>query len=84
MKEVAWRGLQAARHVRNDIYEVRVAAASRDFRILFTQETKFVLLSLSGFVKGTQKTPIGEIDIAEKRLAQWRQRGKARKTRTRP
>lgn len=44
------------RHLRGDLYEVRVSTDSRDFRVLFAQEAKFVLLSLSAFKKRTQKT----------------------------
>ena len=36
----------------------------------------FILLSLAGFPKTTQKTPKGALDVAERRLADWRQRGK--------
>jgi phage-related protein len=34
-----------------------------------------VLLSLSAFVKKSQKTPRSEIELAEKRLKDWRARG---------
>jgi phage-related protein len=76
MRDVAVHGLERARHVQGDIYEVRVDADRRSFRILFAQETKFILLSLSGFPKTTQKTPKGDLDVAVRRLADWRQRGK--------
>jgi putative component of toxin-antitoxin plasmid stabilization module len=49
MREVALHGLERARHVRGEIYEVRIDADRRSFRILFAQETRFILLSLSGF-----------------------------------
>jgi|SRR5882724_6463523 len=74
MKDVAQHGLAAARHLRRDIYEVRADGADVIFRILFAQETKFILLSLSGFTKKTKKTPDDEIDNAERRLANWRSR----------
>jgi phage-related protein len=59
MKEVAERGMRAAKHLRGDIYEVRADASSRAFRMLFSAEGRLgqVLLSLSGFTKKTQKTP---------------------------
>ena len=79
MKEVADFGLERARHLRGEIYEVRVTADRRIFRVLFAQETRFILLSLSGFPKGTNKTPPAELDLAETRLTDWRKRG--RKTR---
>ena len=77
MKEVEVKGLGSARHVRNDIYEVRANGATQTFRILFATEGRFsqVLLALESFSKKTQRTPIQEITTAEKRLADWRQRG---------
>jgi phage-related protein len=78
MKEVARVGLSGARHVRGDIYEVRVESQRQAFRVLFARETSFILLSLSAFQKKTAKTPGREIDIAESRLADWRARGAIR------
>jgi phage-related protein len=76
MKEVARQGLVVARHLRGDLYEVRANAATRTFRILFAVEGRFaqILLSLSGFVKKTQKTPQSELEVAEARLRDWRRR----------
>jgi phage-related protein len=77
MKEVAERGLRAAKHLRGDIYEVRVDSSTRSFRLLFSAEGRFsqILLSLSAFAKKTQKTPIRELERAETRLRDWRDRG---------
>jgi hypothetical protein len=81
MKEVVDRGLPSARHLRGDIYEVRADAPSRSFRLLFSAEGSYsqVLLSLSVFEKRTQKTPPRELELAEGRLRDWRQRGRAKK-----
>lgn len=76
MGDVARTGLSSARHLRGEIYEVRVTTDRRSFRLLFAQETKFILLSLSGFVKKTQKTPVAEITVALARLKDWRTRGR--------
>jgi len=78
MREVADLGLSAARHLRGDIYEVRIDGENRTFRVLFAPEGRFkqVLLALEGFVKKTQKTPPQAIDVAEDRLSDWRRRGK--------
>jgi phage-related protein len=75
MKEVGQLGLGRSRHLRGDIYEVRADGDRRSFRVLFAQETKFILLSLSVFEKRTQKTPVRELDLAERRLRDWRARG---------
>ena len=74
MKEVARLGLAAARHLRGAVYEVRAETETRSFRMLFAQETKFILLSLHGLQKKTQKTPLREIEVAERRLRDWRDR----------
>jgi phage-related protein len=78
MREVSADGLMAAKHLRGDLYEVKADAATRSFRVLFAAEGKFaqVLLSLSAFVKKTQKTPKQELDLAATRLEEWRARGK--------
>lgn len=78
MREVSKVGVIIARHLRGDVYEVRASSATRSFRILFASEGRRaqVLLSLSGFIKKTQKTPRGELELAERRLADWRARAK--------
>ncbi|MSP63549.1 MAG: hypothetical protein EXR72_25040 [Myxococcales bacterium] len=43
--------------------------------MLFAKETRFILLSLAGFAKKTQKTPARELETAERRLKDWRARG---------
>lgn len=82
MKDVVERGLVAARHLRDDVYEVRADASHRSFRLLFATEGSYsqVLLSLSVFEKRTQKTPPRELALAEKRLHDWRGRGVTRAT----
>lgn len=81
MKEVSAEGLDAAKHLRGDVYEVKADAATRSFPVLFAAEGKFsqVLLSLSAFIKKTQKTPKQELTLAETRLAEWRARGVRKK-----
>jgi phage-related protein len=78
MKEVAREGLRFARHLRGDIWEVRVEAERKAFRVLFSPEARFqqVLLALEAFTKKTQKTPARTIELAERRLADWRCRGR--------
>ena len=77
MKDVQATGLSAARHLRGDVYEVRADGDRQTFRILFAPEGRVgqVLLALDGFSKKTQKTPPEAIRLAERRLAEWRQRG---------
>lgn len=76
MRDVRDRGTAAARHLRGDIYEVRADATTRSFRLLFSCEGRYsqVLLSLSIYEKRTQRAPTQEIELAEKRLKDWRAR----------
>ncbi|MFN2588695.1 MAG: type II toxin-antitoxin system RelE/ParE family toxin [Actinomycetota bacterium] len=78
MAEVRLEGLSAARHLRGDIYEVRATGAQEEFRILFATEGQLsqVLLSLEAFSKKTRKTPPPKIELAERRLADWKRRGR--------
>jgi phage-related protein len=76
MRRVAREGLVAARHLRGEIYEVRVGGADVIYRLLFATDgaKSQVLLSLHAFVKKTQRTPPDAIVLAEKRLKSWRSR----------
>jgi phage-related protein len=82
MAEVREEGLDAARHVHGDIYEVRAEGQDAAFRVLFAQEGKKgrILLALEGFAKKTKKTPPRLILLAERRLADWRSRGRSRRS----
>ena len=77
MKDVAVNGLEAARHVRGDIYEIRAPVANATIRILFSVEGArgLILLSLEAFAKTSRETPPQAIRLAERRLASWRARG---------
>lgn len=77
MKEVRDEGLRAARHLVEDIYEVRVDGENRIYRVLFAAEGRYkqVLLALEAFTKKTQKTPPKTISLAKRRLSNWRGRG---------
>ncbi len=78
MNLVARDGLVAARHLRGDIYEVRVDGLSSAYRVLFSAEGRrhSVLLALEAFSKKSQKTPPRFIELAQRRLDDWHQRAK--------
>jgi phage-related protein len=78
MKEVATQGLVVARHLRDEIWEIRAFSETKGYRVLFAPEgTKGrILLALDAFAKKTQKTPDRLLRLAERRLADWRERGK--------
>jgi phage-related protein len=77
MKDAAAEGLEAARHLRSDIYEIRADGEQVTYRVLFAKEGRRgqVLLALDAFSKKTQKTPPEKIALAERRLREWRSRG---------
>jgi phage-related protein len=81
MAEVRERGLVAARHLEGDIWEVRVDGNRVIYRVLFAEEGSRgrVLLALEGFKKKTQKTPRATIELAKRRLSDWRRRGAAQR-----
>jgi phage-related protein len=82
MEEVRDQGLRAARHLDGDIWEVRVGGDRVIYRILFAEEGSRgqILLALDVFNKKTQKTPRATIELAKKRLADWRRRGDQRRS----
>src|SRR5712691_5188700 len=82
MEYVREHGTSVARHLRKDMYEVRAFYNTKAYRILFAREGRFnhVLLALEGFQKKTQQTPKAQIKVAEQRLADWRRRGKAKRS----
>jgi phage-related protein len=77
MKEVRQQGLQAARHLDGEIYEVRADGKGVIYRVLFAPQgkRKQVFLSLEALKKKTQKTPAEAIRSAKRRLCEWEQRG---------
>lgn len=77
MKDVVAEGLPVARHLRGDLYEVRAEGERQSYRVLFAPEGRRgqVLLALEAFSKKTQKTPKEKIELAERRLRDWRSRG---------
>jgi phage-related protein len=81
MEHVREHGTSVARHVRQDIYEVRAIYNTKAYRILFACEGRFhhILLALDGFQKKTQQTPQAHMKLAEQRLTDWRRRGKAKR-----
>ncbi len=81
MQEVRELGLRAARHLDGEIWEVRVQGDRVIYRILFAEEGTRgqVLLALDGFNKKTQRTPRATIELAKRRLTDWRRRGEQKR-----
>jgi len=80
MKDVQVNGLRASRHLRGDLYEVRADGRQATYRVLFANEGSSgqILLGLSAFSKKTRRASPDEIRLAERRLADWRARARAR------
>ena len=80
MRVVATAGLESARHLRGDIYEVRASIGGQAFRVLFATEGRRsqILLALEGFEKKTRATPPRLIRLAETRLDDWHARARPR------
>lgn len=78
MREVRDEGLTAARHLEDEIWEVRVDGLQVIYRILFAPQGAKgqVLLSLEAFKKKTRRTPREKIAVAKRRLRDWERRGK--------
>ena len=76
MKDVRLRGNIVAHHLRGSIYEVRAHGREKQYRVLYATEGRSdqVLLSLHAIVKQTQSVPNRDIELAEKRLKDWRSR----------
>lgn len=76
MREVSRVGLRAAKHVEGELYEVKADGDRQTFRVLFALEGKHdqVLLSLEAFSKKQRKLPREKIELAKRRLRDWRSR----------
>ena len=61
-------GLPLCRSLGNGLWEVRSALPSRRIaRVIFVIDDETIVL-LSGFIKKTEKTPAGEIELALRRM----------------
>ena len=65
-----------ARHLRGKVWELRIAAKRRDYRVLYAAVIGRRFILLHGFSKETAKTPAGELELAERRLADFIARSK--------
>ena len=66
--EFGWPvGLPICRSLGDGLWEVRSSLRGRIARVLFCIEGDTMWL-LHGFIKKQQKTPVGEIDLARKRM----------------
>jgi len=66
-------GMPLVRHLRGDVWEVRVQLQRRIARVLFATEKEAMIL-LHGFIKKSRETPKTDLDLAIERLKQLRRR----------
>ncbi len=80
MKEVreAGRGHADVNHIRGDIWQIEIDGKRVIYRLLFSEEGRFgqVLLALEMVKKKWQSAKRQHIQLAERRLAEWRSRGR--------
>ena len=76
MKDVRNHGNSVAHHLRGEIYEVIARTSERQYRILYATEGRSdqILLALLAIAKKTRSVPGRNIDLAERRLRNWRSR----------
>ena len=67
-------GMPYSRHVRGKIWELRIAAGRRDYRVLYFAFVGQRFVLLHAFAKQTAKTPAPDLEIAERRLADYQAR----------
>jgi phage-related protein len=57
-------------HLRGEVWEVRSSLKGRIARVLFAVDGKEMVL-LHGFIKKSQRTPSGDLALAEARWREW-------------
>jgi len=62
------------KHIDGEIWELRIKFSTDISRIFYFTWSKETIVLLHGFIKKTQKTPRGELEIAQKRLTDYRKR----------
>jgi phage-related protein len=87
MKEVrdAGRGHGDVNQLRGDIWQIEIDGKSVIYRLLFAEEGRFgqVLLALEIVNKKWQSAKTHHIQLAVRRLADWRARGRASRSKER-
>lgn len=78
MKDVRINGSSVAHHLRGEVYEVIARVGRRQYRILYATEGRSdqILLAVHAIRKKTRSVPVRDITLAERRLRDWRSRGR--------
>jgi phage-related protein len=75
MQLIRESGVRGSRHLRGELYEVRAQTAGAHYRLIFCQVSRSVLLALLTYDKNTERTPRQVLELAQRRLSDWRARG---------
>lgn len=62
------------KHIEGELWELRIKFASDISRIFYFIPNETNVILLHGFIKKTRKTPANQIEIAKKRLADYKER----------
>lgn len=65
-------GMPYSRHVRGQIWELRITSGRRSYRILHSPVAGHTFALLHAFSKKTEKTPARDLALAEQRFADYR------------
>lgn len=57
-----------SKHIESHLWELRIKAGTDILRIIYTFEKGQIIILLHVFIKKKQKTPLGELETARKRL----------------
>lgn len=60
-----------SKHLEDGIFELRVIESGNIIRILYFFDNEKIIIATNGFVKKTNKTPRGEINLAKQRRTEY-------------
>ena len=68
LRNKAYHKEPLSKHLESGLWELRIKAGTDILRIIYTFSKGRIIILLHIFIKKKQKTPIGELEIARKRL----------------
>lgn len=76
LRNKAYHKEPLSKYLRPGLWELRVKSGTDIVRVIYTFEKGQIIILLHGFIKKDQKTPIFELEIAQKRLKELQERKK--------
>lgn len=68
LKNRAYHREPLSKHLGTGLWELRIKAGTDILRIIYTFRKGQIIILLHVFIKKKQKTPVGELEVARKRL----------------